>query len=60
MDETPIEHTPIDPKLARALLDLDRIKQAANDAYDAIRDGQSQLATKILGEVLGYEPRSEN
>lgn len=34
--------------------------KAMNDAYDALRDGQSQLATKILGEVLGYEPRSEN
>lgn len=34
--------------------------KAFNDAIDAIRDGQSQLATRILGEALGYEPRSEN
>lgn len=55
MDETSIEQTPIDPKLARALLDLDCIKQAANEAYDASREGQSQLATTILAKALGYE-----
>lgn len=100
-----MNQTPIDPKLARAVLDRERclkalklvyaliwgrhpggvvpedyarvkheIEQAIhstpdsesikdkamNNAYDALRDGQSQLATRILAEALGYEPRSEN
>lgn len=60
MDEIPTEQTPIDPKLARAVLDRERYFKALNDAWDALRDGQATIATRILGEALGYEPRSEN
>lgn len=50
-----MDKTPIDPKLARALLDIKRLKEDMNRAYDALREGQSTLATSILGQALGYE-----
>lgn len=56
----PVNNLPIDPKLARAVLDRDRYFKALNDALDALRDGQAMLAQSVIVEALGYEPRSEN
>lgn len=47
--------TPIDPKLARAVLDRERYFKAINDAFDSLRDGQATLAMNILGKVLEVE-----
>lgn len=55
------ELTPIEPKTARKCLDKhSKMEKALNDAYDALRDGQSMQAKQIIGEVLGYEPRKED
>lgn len=50
-----MSETPIDPKLARAVLDRDRYLKAINDAFDALRDGQLMLGMNILSKVLEVE-----
>jgi hypothetical protein len=45
---------PISPSVAREKLDcLARKDKVMQDAFDHIRDGQSQLALRILAEELG-------
>ena len=51
-----MDKTPINPKTARAKLDcLARKDKVLNDAYDALRDGQSQMALRIIAEELNYK-----
>lgn len=46
--------------IVKAVNSYEADRKAMNDAMDALRDGQAMLATSIITEALGYEPRSEN